>query len=161
MQAESAHAHPAPPPTPRTPQERCEIHLKGLQGTNRTSGTDIYVPDVRRSSFDNDVPINHREMVSCWKGLNIHQAEEIFTWERIFCEALKAQVSGAQTVTQWLSTSDQYFTDNVHELVRKLPATDGATFKLVHDVDISLQNLLHIMVARYFECKSSLPCYSD
>ena len=114
---QSTHAHPPiplMPPTPpilyETPELRsssqlrmsrlyCKrffrngLHLKGLQSETRTTASRIFCPDVRRPCFSDDSPVSHSEVISCWKGLDLNQADEIFTWERSFQKALEAQVS--------------------------------------------------------------------
>ncbi|KAL1597022.1 hypothetical protein SLS60_008604 [Paraconiothyrium brasiliense] len=110
--AESTHAHPSTPPMPRTPErynsmtERLwsmygkglyadGLQLRGLPGEDRSTAAEVYCPDVRRSGFNNNLSINHLDVVSCWKGLNLQQAEEVLTWERIFRKALEELIVGA------------------------------------------------------------------
>ena len=71
------------------------LHLKALQGENRTTAAQVFCPDVRRPSFSDDCPVSHSEVISCWKGLNLKQADEIRTWERVFQKALEVQVTSA------------------------------------------------------------------
>lgn len=69
------------------------LHLKGLQSETRTTAAYIFCPDVRRPCFNDDYPVSHSEVISCWKGLDLKQADEIFIWERAVQKALEAQVS--------------------------------------------------------------------
>ncbi|KAF1969779.1 hypothetical protein BU23DRAFT_233863 [Bimuria novae-zelandiae CBS 107.79] len=143
--AESTHAHPPTPPdsTAEPVQEHSSLYyntlfrnglrLIGLQGADRRTATDVYCPEVRRSSLKGSCLVNHRDVVSCWKGINMKQAEEVLTWERIFGEALEVQIS-----------------ENVRRLVTTLPATDNDEFKLAHHVDIELEALVRSMVMLYF-----------
>lgn len=107
--AETTHAHPLTLPTPRTISEHCDpsiyyndlftngLRLRGLQGEGRSNATQVYCPEVRRSYFNGNSPINHLDSVSCWRGLDLKQADEIFAWERVFRKALEEQITGEPT----------------------------------------------------------------
>ena len=71
-----------------------EFRLCGLQNAQRKTAADIFCPDVRRSPLSHDGSIKHLDVVLCWKGLSLKQAEEVATWERIFQKALEALLSG-------------------------------------------------------------------
>lgn len=73
---------------------RDKLHLRGLQNASRETATDVFCPDVRRSPFSCGGFIEHLDVISRWKGLNLEQAEEVFAWERIFQEALESLVFG-------------------------------------------------------------------
>ncbi|KAF2448625.1 hypothetical protein P171DRAFT_216690 [Karstenula rhodostoma CBS 690.94] len=149
--AETMHAHPLTPPTPRTTPEHDDpamerlssiyynrllakgLQLRGLQGEDRSTATQVYCPEVRRSYLNNNSRINHLDSVSCWRGLDFKQAEEVFTWERVFRKALEEQIA-----------------DDVRKLVPTLPAVDDDRFTVTHCVDIDLENLVHAMLDFYY-----------
>jgi hypothetical protein len=110
-QAETTHAHPSTPRTLLTPLKHYDptmersstidynslfangLQLRGLAGEGRSTATQVYCPEVRRSGFDNNFSINHLDSVACWRGLDLKQAEEILTWERVFRKALEEQIA--------------------------------------------------------------------
>ncbi|KAJ4346749.1 uncharacterized protein N0V89_010681 [Didymosphaeria variabile] len=125
------------------------LQLKSLPGEDRSTATEVYCPDVRRSGFNNNISINHLDVVSCWKGLSLQQAEEVLTWERIFRKALEEQI-----------------VDSVYEIISTLLAIDDDTFTLSHDFNIDLQGLVHTMLESYYGGKpgqrpASTWCLSD
>jgi hypothetical protein len=70
------------------------LQLRGLTGEGRSTALQVYCPEVRRSGFDNNFSINHLDSVSCWRGLDLKQAEEILTWECVFRKALEERITG-------------------------------------------------------------------
>lgn len=104
--ADTTHAHPLTPPEDYDPAvDRLPsiyykgllangLRLKGLQGEGRSSAIQVYCPEIRRSHFNNNSPTNHLDSVSCWRGLDMKQAEEVYSWERVFRQALEKLVAG-------------------------------------------------------------------
>jgi hypothetical protein len=97
----AGHAHPCPKnDRPANTQQLSEIfadidvevNLRGLAGENRRKVTDVYCPEVRRSTPTGYQHINHLDVVSCWKGLTFQQACEIAQWESLFKKALEGQL---------------------------------------------------------------------
>jgi len=57
------------------------ISLRKITGDASPCGP--VMPRVRRSSITNE-PVQHLDIVSCWKGLSHQQALEIDKWEQAF-----------------------------------------------------------------------------
>ncbi|KAF9737244.1 hypothetical protein PMIN03_003594 [Paraphaeosphaeria minitans] len=147
----STHAHPCTPPSPRTTPESYDsamgrlssiyykdllangLQLGGLQGEGRSSAIQVYCPEVRRSYFNDNSPISHLDSVSCWRGLDMKQAEDILSWELVFRKALEEQIA-----------------DNVRKLLPTIPAVDDDTFTVTHYVDVDLEYLVHTMLNHYY-----------
>ena len=104
--AGTTHAHPLTPPEHYDPSmDRLPpiyykdlfangLRLRGLQGEGRSSAIQVYCPEIRRSYFNNGCSTNHLDSVSCWRGLNMKQAEEVYSWERVFRKALEELIAG-------------------------------------------------------------------
>ena len=93
----SSHAHPVTK-TFYDSQEpytipSIEVELRGLTGEQRRHAWEMFCPVVRRSSTHNEFPIQHLDVVSCWKGISCRQASEIMFWEAVFKESLEKLVA--------------------------------------------------------------------
>ncbi|KAK7179567.1 hypothetical protein DPSP01_003651 [Paraphaeosphaeria sporulosa] len=148
---ETTNAHPFTLPSPRATPENYDfamdrlssvyyrdlsangLQLKGLQGEGRSSAIQVYCPEVRRSCFNNNSPISHLDSVSCWRGFDMKQAEEIFSWEFVFRKALEEQIAG-----------------NIRKLLPTVPAVGDDISTVTHYIDVDLESLVHAMLDYYY-----------
>ncbi|KAH7413611.1 hypothetical protein DE146DRAFT_1283 [Phaeosphaeria sp. MPI-PUGE-AT-0046c] len=81
----SRHASKAPflPPM--------NIVLSGLPVDGRTNAFDFIIPHARRSTLLAG-PVQHLDVISCWKGVTNAQAWELASWDYFFKECLAVQI---------------------------------------------------------------------
>jgi hypothetical protein len=97
----AVHGHPSPKmPEPTSVQaildlfrkSDIEFQLRGLLGVDRSTVSDVYSPEVRRSPTTHRMTVTHLDLVTCWKGLSYAQAAEILFWENVFRLSLERMV---------------------------------------------------------------------
>ncbi|KAF2646638.1 hypothetical protein P280DRAFT_15590 [Massarina eburnea CBS 473.64] len=138
------HAHPSPDAACdrlRLASVSIDVSLQGWVPEQEPA--DICCPKVLRSPFDSASPVNHLDVISCWKGLSYIQSCEITMWERLHHRALSKQVSEGLRMTllrELASSSDNR--PFISRLVDTVSSDSKPRF-----IDIDIDHLVHDMLS--------------
>ncbi|KAF2467922.1 uncharacterized protein BDR25DRAFT_60603 [Lindgomyces ingoldianus] len=154
------HAHPSPRSHASSPTFRellnsldVDFCLHGLSASNKARVSDVYCPQVRRST-DRNFPVSHLDVVSCWKGLSYRQAAEIAVWETMFKDAIENQVR--DIVLHAFAEQLRDSNDFVNEYFLATRLTEFISERNPRYIDIDISALVHEMIGRFYDAEANL-----